>query len=218
MSLLAAVLGTAVGASTSLVAPTVVRCLQSADPDVQANYDRLGAAGLRRDTAVVASVLCTLLGLSLGWSVALPVWLYLGAAGALLAVVDARTRQLPAAIVNPCLLLVAATIASLTIVTSDWPGLTRAVAGWAAGGVLFGLMWLVAPASLGYGDARLAALLGMSLAWLSWTQLYLGLFLALLLASVVAVALLLQGKGRDHAIALGPFLIAGAALSACRPG
>lgn len=218
MNLLLAVLGAFLGVSTGLVAPAVVRRLHAPNLDVQADYDQLAASrNLRRDTAAIATVACALLGLSLGWSAALPVWLCLGAVGTLLAVIDAHTRQLPASIINPCLLLVAAGILALSTATSDWSGLARAAAGWAAGGGLFGLVWLGAPASLGYGDVRLAALLAMALSWLSWPQLYLGLFFALLLGSVIAIVLLLRGAGRRHTIPFGPFLIAGAALAVGLP-
>lgn len=138
-----------------------------------------------------------------------------GSAGTLLAGIDWRTRQLPGVIVNSCLLLVATLAGTASVVTADWLGLLRAAAGWAVGGALFGLIWLASPRSLGYGDVRLAALLGMSLNWLNSAAPLPGLFLALVLAA--ANGLLLRATHRlerGQPIPLGPFPIAGAVVAA----
>ena len=197
----------------------MLRRLGSQQPSVQAQYVALSLSTrghLAR--AVTGAVVCGSLGLRLGWTAALPVWVLLGAAGALLAVIDWRTLQLPGAIVNACLLLAAAWIVAASVVTGDWHGLQRAVAGWAAGGALFGLIWLASPRSLGYGDVRLAALLGMSLSWLDAATPLPGLFLALVLAA--AAGLLLRAThhlDRGQPLPLGPFLLAGAVAAVLHP-
>lgn len=194
----------------------MLRSVVSMQPAVQAQYRALALS--TRDQlarALTGAAICGELGLRLGWTAALPVWVLLGAAGVLLADIDWRTRQLPGAIANPCLLATAAWIGTASVVTADWGGLLRAAAGWAAGGALFGLVWLVSPSSLGYGDVRLAALLGMSLSWLDAAAPSPGLFLALVLAA--ATGLLLRAThrlDRSQPIPLGPFLLAGAVAAA----
>ena len=165
--------------------------------------------------AVIGGAVCGGLGLRLGWTLALPVWVLLGAAGTLLADIDWRTRQLPGAIVKPCLLLAASWIITTSLLTGDWAGLQRAATGWTAGGALFGLTWLASPRSLGYGDVRLAALLGMSLTWLDAAAPLPALFLALVLAAVTGLSLrATHHLNRDQPIPLGPFLLAGAVAAA----
>lgn len=194
----------------------MLRSLPSPQPGVQNQYKALAlSAGDQLARAVTGAAICGGLGLRLGWTAAMPVWVLLGAAGVLLAGIDWRTRQLPGAIVNPCLLITAVWIGIASISTADWNGLLRATAGWAAGSALFGLLWLASPASLGYGDVRLAALIGMSLSWLDAAAPLPGLFLALVLAATTG--LLLRATHRLHRgqpIPLGPFLLAGAIAAA----
>ena len=160
---------------------------------------------------MVGAVVCAAIGLRLGWTATLPVWAVIGAVGTLLAAVDWRTRQLPGAIVNPCLLFSAALIIAISAGTADWASLLFAAGGWAVAGGLFGLIWLVSPRSLGHGDVRLAALLAMCLGWCDATALLPALFLALVLAAGAGLLLRLgRWLHRGQPIPLGPFLIAGA--------
>lgn len=194
----------------------MLRKLSSPQPAEQAQYRALSrSTRVQLARAVTGATVCAGLGLRLGWTPALPVWVVLGAAGTLLAGIDWRTRQLPGVIVNSCLLLVATLAGTASVVTADWLGLLRAAAGWAVGGALFGLIWLASPRSLGYGDVRLAALLGMSLNWLNSAAPLPGLFLALVLAA--ANGLLLRATHRlerGQPTPLGPFLIASAVVAA----
>lgn len=97
-----------------------------------------------------------------------------------------------------------------SLVTADWAGLAQAGAGWAAAAVLFGLLWFASPRNLGYGDVRLGALLGLALGWSSATALLSALFLTLVLAAAVGLAMRAAGRlEADGMIPLGPFLIAG---------
>lgn len=70
----------------------------------------------------------------------------------------------------------------------------HAGAGWAAGATLFGLAWLASPRSLGYGDVRLAALLGTTLGWGSAAAAISGLFLALVLAAAAGLSMRAVGR------------------------
>jgi leader peptidase (prepilin peptidase) / N-methyltransferase len=79
---------------------------------------------------------------------------------------------------------------------------------------LFLLGWLAALRSLGYGDVRLAALLGLALGWLGWAALLLALFAGLLLAAAGGGVLALSGRLQaDHQLPFGPFLLGGAVLA-----
>jgi leader peptidase (prepilin peptidase)/N-methyltransferase len=78
----------------------------------------------------------------------------------------------------------------------------------------FGLLFVlavIARGGFGFGDVKLAILLGMFMAYQSWAVLFAGVFLAFLIGGLLAVGLLLsRRKGRKEAIPFGPSLIAGA--------
>jgi Flp pilus assembly protein protease CpaA len=67
------------------------------------------------------------------------------------------------------------------------------------------LLVLVHPAGMGWGDVKLAGLLGGVLAYLSWSALLIGAFGAFLLGAVVGVAVMAAGRGgRKTALPFGP--------------
>lgn len=81
---------------------------------------------------------------------------YLGAGGALVWV-DLRTTWLPRTLNTVCLAQIALGMAWLAVL--DWPSALMALAGGLAAFVLFHFVWRYSTA-LGYGDVRLAALVG----------------------------------------------------------
>jgi leader peptidase (prepilin peptidase)/N-methyltransferase len=77
---------------------------------------------------------------------------------------------------------------------------------WAA---LF-VLHIVSPAGMGFGDVRLALLLGLDLGWLGARQVFLGIFAGFIFAAVIGLLLLVaRKKGRRDAVPFGPFLAAG---------
>lgn len=77
-------------------------------------------------------------------------------------------------------------------------------------GGLFFLMFGFCQGGMGFGDVKLAAVLG---AWLGWKQGLLALLLALCLGTIVGLALMaFAGKGRKDAIPFGPYLCIGGAV------
>ena len=68
---------------------------------------------------------------------------------------------------------------------------------------------------MGFGDVKLAALLGLYLGWLGWSSVAVGAFAGFLLGGVVGVALIVarRGAGRKSRIPFGPFMLAGAFLA-----
>lgn len=159
-------------------------------------------------------VLVTLRIVGLHLAAALPAYLYLAAAGLALALIDFDHRRLPDKIVLPSypVLVVLLTIASVS--THDWWALARSGIGSAA---LFAFYFAIAfayPAGMGFGDVKLAGLLGGALAYLSWPALAVGAFGAFLLGAIGGVAVLASGRGgRKTAIPFGPVMIAAAILA-----
>ncbi|MDA8291333.1 MAG: prepilin peptidase [Actinomycetota bacterium] len=141
---------------------------------------------------------------------AAPSYCVLAAGLVALTVVDLERFRLPTPIVVttgavglPLLLLAAAA-------THDWSGLVRVPVAGAVGFALLGLVFLVSPRGIGFGDVRLAALCGSFLGWLGYRVAAVGLVVGFVAAGLVAVVLIAAGRvTRKTRIAFGPFLAFG---------
>src|SRR4051812_23638347 len=137
-------------------------------------------------------------------------FLYLAAITIALAAIDLDVKRLPNAIVLPAYPVGLALLGAASLAAGDPWALARA----AAGGVLsFGLYLVLALASrggMGFGDVKLAGVLGLFLAWLGWPALIVGTFAPFLLGGAFAVLLLLRGAGRRTAVPFGPWMLGGA--------
>jgi leader peptidase (prepilin peptidase)/N-methyltransferase len=144
----------------------------------------------------------------------LPAYLYFGAIGIALALIDLDCRRLPNAIVLPSYPVLAVLLTASAWWRDDWWSLARAGVGGAALFAFYLLLALAYPAGMGFGDVRLAGVLGGVLGYLSWTALLLGAFGGFLLGAVAGVVVLAAGKGgRKTALPFGPFMIAGALVA-----
>ena len=150
----------------------------------------------------------------LGLLSALPAYLYFAATGIALALIDLDVQRLPNSIVLPSYPVVAALLAVAAGVHGSWSPLLRAVIG---GAILFAFYFALAfayPAGMGFGDVKLAGILGAVLAYLSWRVLVVGAFGGFVLGAVVGLVVLVSGRGgRKTALPFGPFMIAGALIA-----
>ncbi len=166
------------------------------------------------ENLIVGVVTAALLGLAaarLGAVPALGAYCPLLAALTGLSVIDLRTGLLPKRFVYPAWGLVAIGLVAASNVDSTWHQLERAGIGLAAAFLIFYVVWFVYPKGMGFGDVRLAGLLGMSLGWLGWRQEYIGFLAACVLGSVLGIAFLIV-VGRSRPFPFGPALAAGAAF------
>jgi leader peptidase (prepilin peptidase)/N-methyltransferase len=138
-------------------------------------------------------------------------FLYLAAVSVALALIDLDVRRLPNVIVLPSLVVAAALMTLEGILSGDYSALIRAGI---AMGALFAFYFLLAflyPGGMGFGDVKLAALLGLYLGWLGWGNLIVGTFAAFLLGGLFAVGIMIFRKaGRKTAIPFGPWMLLGA--------
>lgn len=143
----------------------------------------------------------------------LPVYLYLAAVAVALALIDVDAHRLPDAIVKPSYVVVAGLLVAASALEGDWQALLRAAVGGVALYLLYAALAVARPGGMGWGDVKLAGVLGMALAWHSWSALAVGAFAAFLLGGVVGVALMaVRRAGRGTAMPFGPYMLAGAAL------
>ncbi len=151
----------------------------------------------------------------LGPAPELPAFLYLAAASIALGLIDIDTFRLPFTIVAPSYLVGAVLLGAASLVERDAASVVRAVVGSAALWVFYRLLHAVYPKGMGYGDVRLAGLLGLYLGWLGWSALVIGGFFGFLVGGVAGVAILVVGRGGlKTQIPYGPYMLVGAWLGA----
>jgi len=159
-------------------------------------------------------VLFFTLALRFGYSAALPAYLVLVAGLFALACIDLDMRLLPRSIVYPLLGIVAVLLLIASAATGHWRAMAVAAlcsVGWF---VVFWLINFASPRMLGYGDVRLALVLGLGLGWLGVWIAVIGFFLAAFVGAVVGGALIAVHKaGRESQIPFGVFLAIGAAIA-----
>jgi leader peptidase (prepilin peptidase)/N-methyltransferase len=143
----------------------------------------------------------------------LPAYLYLAAVAVALALIDVDVHRLPDRIVLPSYVVGAVLLVAASALEHDYAALLRAAIGLAALWLMYFALALVYPGGMGFGDVKLAGLLGMYLAWLGWPQLVVGAFLAFLLGGVVGGALMAVRRAwRRSRIPFGPFMLLGSAI------
>ena len=149
-----------------------------------------------------------------GLSWRLPALLYLAAISIALTMIDLELKRLPNAIVLPSY-PVATALLTLAALAEGEPGrLLGAAIGGAALYVFYFLLILVKPGAMGFGDVKLAGVLGMYLGWFGWQHAVVGAFLGFLLGGVVGIVLMVLGRaGRKTQIPFGPYMIVGAWLA-----
>ena len=156
----------------------------------------------------LTAVLFALTAVRLGVSWSLPAELAFVGGIIALAAVDLERYLLPRAILYPTLILVSVglLIAAAVTGTLDPAGHRRPVR--ASGAFLaFFAIHYARPAWLGFGDVRLAGLLGLALGWMGPWYLLIGLMAANLAGAVFGVGLILAGKATRHtALPYGVFL------------
>ncbi|GAB1689614.1 prepilin peptidase [Krasilnikovia sp. M28-CT-15] len=148
-----------------------------------------------------------------GWSWELPAYLYLAAIAIALAAIDLDVLRLPDQIVLPSYGVALVLLAPAMIAEHSWAAGLR---GLAAALVLYALYRLLAaiPRGMGFGDVKLAPLLGFYLGWLGWSSVAVGAFAAFLLGGVVgAVLMTARLADRKTRIPFGPYMLAGAFLA-----
>lgn len=93
------------------------------------------------------------------------------------------------------------------------PGL-RVLAGGALLWLFYFLLRTAYPPGMGFGDVKLAGVLGMYLGFLGWTHVFAGTFAAFLLGGLWSLGLLAVRRGTLKSdIPFGPFMLAGAAAA-----
>lgn len=154
-----------------------------------------------------------MVGHRLGRTPVLPAFLVLVASLVALSAIDLATKTLPRSIIYTAGGLSLAVMVVAAAVEHDLGRLGWALFGAATAFGVFAGIYLVRPDAMGFGDVRLAALLGLHLGWIGPLHVPVGLFLGFLLGAVVGVAMMIGGSaGRRTALPFGPFMALGAVI------
>jgi leader peptidase (prepilin peptidase)/N-methyltransferase len=158
-------------------------------------------------TAAIFAVAAVIIGSA--W--VLPAYWWFAGVSITLVLTDLDHQRIPNRILFPGFIVGAVLLTIGALLDGDAGALGRA-AGGAAGyfGLLLGIA-VAARGGFGYGDVKLAALLGLFLAYRSWETLVVGVFAAFVVGGLVSIGLLIARRaGRKDAIAFGPALVVGA--------
>jgi leader peptidase (prepilin peptidase)/N-methyltransferase len=134
--------------------------------------------------------------------------------GVLLAVIDWKVKRLPTRLVYLTLAGVGAGLVFASLVEWDWRPLATAVLGGLLFANAFFLLWFLTRKftgmlMLGFGDVRLAAVLGLLLGWYGLEYVFYGALAGHLLALLLAVAMSVHERKLLVRYSFGPPLIAG---------
>jgi leader peptidase (prepilin peptidase)/N-methyltransferase len=147
----------------------------------------------------------------------LPAYLYLAAVGVALALIDLDVKRLPNSLTLPSYAVGLALLALAVAFGSGevWANLLRALAGLAAMYAFYFILWFATGGrGMGFGDVKLAGVLGLYLGFLGWGSWAVGLFAGFLVGGLVGIGLLFAGRaGRKSRVPYGPFMLTGAMVA-----
>lgn len=155
--------------------------------------------------------IAVLWGFGLGWEFL--AFAYLAALGVVLTLIDLDVHRLPNSLVLPAYGVLPVLFTAASIDAGQWWPLGRALIGAAALFALYFVAAVLYPGGMGFGDVKLAGVIGLALAWLGWGPLVIGAFAAFLLGGLAGVLLMALGRaGKKSGIPFGPWMVAGAAV------
>lgn len=163
---------------------------------------------------LLTGALFALTGWQLGLDWALPAYLYLVAVGVAMAVIDLDHQRLPDVLTLPSYPVAGLLLLLPAVAEGAWGDYLRAWLGAAVLYAFYFVLMLLYPRGMGFGDVKLAGVLGLYLGWLGWGVLAVGGFLGFLLGAVVGGGLMVLGRaGRKTKVPFGPFMLVGAYLA-----
>jgi leader peptidase (prepilin peptidase)/N-methyltransferase len=146
-----------------------------------------------------------------GFTALLPAYLYLAAIGIALAAIDFDVQRLPDSIVLPSYVVGVVLLMPAGAVNDDWHSAVRGLVAMTGLFAVYFALALAYPGGMGFGDVKLAGLLGLFLGWVSWGSVVVATFGAFLLGAVAGCVLMAARRAnRKSSIPFGPFMLAGA--------
>lgn len=150
----------------------------------------------------------------LGEDWALPAFLYLCAVAVALSLIDLDTKKLPDRLTLPSYVVGTVLLGAAALADGESGRLVRALLGMAALYAFYFLLVLVYPKGMGFGDVKLAGVLGLYLGYLGWPTWTVGTGLGFFLGGIFGAVAMAVGKAtRKTNVPYGPFMVLGAFLA-----
>lgn len=163
---------------------------------------------------VVGAVVLGAFAARIGDDIVLAAYAVFGLSMVAMSAVDFERQIIPNRLVYSTLAALVPLFVLSSLVDDRWVSLERAAIGGAAAFVAFLAVHLAVPRGMGFGDVRLAGVIGFATGWLGLGHAFVGFFAAFMLGALVGiVAMVVSGAGRKTRIPFGPFLAAGAAVT-----
>ena len=222
-SLLAALLGLLVAGLGGLLVPALIASVpepapkesepdEPDEPPKMLYADIAARPGLRWRSALVSAVSGCLVGAATGLDWPLLWLLPLTPVAVALSVIDWHTKLLPRRIVLSATLAAIVLVVVVGLATDQRDALVRALVAMVVARSFFWVLWFVRSAGMGFGDVRLAALVGLVLGWLGWGAVAIGLWFSFLSFAVPALVVVLARRDRTllkRSFPFGPFMVFG---------
>lgn len=128
-----------------------------------------------------------------------------------LAAIDFDVQRLPNPLVGTLAFATAVLLLVISWVYDDWEGLLRSLIAAAAIGLLYFVALVIYPKGLGFGDVKLAPVLGAIMGGFGWGAFAVGTFAGFLWGGVVGIgAMVVTRRTKNVRIPFGPWMLAGA--------
>jgi leader peptidase (prepilin peptidase)/N-methyltransferase len=128
-----------------------------------------------------------------------------------LAAIDLEHMVLPKKVIYPSFAGMIIILVGAAGIDHEWHRLVVAGICAVSWFLLFFLLNLISPRALGFGDVRLAPMLGLGLGWFGIRYVILGFFLANLVGALIGITLIVMKKlKRNQPVPYGVFLAIGA--------
>jgi leader peptidase (prepilin peptidase)/N-methyltransferase len=162
--------------------------------------------------ALITAILFPLTAILVGMDWVLPSYLWFVGVTVTLTLTDIDTKLIPNRILFPGTVVGAVLLTGGALVESG--PILRAFAGGAIYFLVLLVVGLAARGAFGFGDVKLAFLLGLFTTYRSWETLIVAVFAAFLLGGVVSLIIIVfRIKDRKDSIPFGPYLVGGAYLA-----
>jgi leader peptidase (prepilin peptidase)/N-methyltransferase len=160
--------------------------------------------------AVLTGAVLAGLAVRFGADVGLAAYAVVGVALVAISIIDVESRIVPNRILYPAAFLAAPLFVITAAVDHRWGSLWHACACAAIGFVGLFAVHVAYPKGMGFGDVRLAGLVGGAAGWMGFRAAFVAFFLMFLIGSVGGILqLAVTGGGRRTAIGFAPYMAAG---------
>ena len=130
------------------------------------------------------------------------------------AITDLTHRLVPRRLIYAGLLLIGVALMGVSLHDHNWHQFTIAVIGGAIAFGAFFLIWFIVPRGMGFGDVRLAGVIGLTVGYLGLVHVYLAFLSGFVLGLLFGLALMIgASSGRKTRIPFAPSLVAGTTIA-----